>query len=78
MKPRTVVKCSWEDTFGSLLDKLDMTQVSIELVQIAANEKFTDPVHVPIDAPVIICDQFKCMHVCTMAECFRCADGFFP
>ena len=60
VKPRTVVKCSWEDTFGLLLDKLDMTQVSIELVQIASNEKFSDPVHViPIDAPVIICDQFK-------------------
>ena len=69
IKPRTVVKCSWEDTFGSLLDKLDVTQVSIELIQIAANEKFTDPVHVvPIDAPVIICDQFKCMHVCITIE----------
>ena len=69
VKPRTVVKCSWEDTFGSLLDKLDMTQVSIELVQIAANEKFTDPVHVvPIDAPVIIYDQLKCMHVCITIE----------
>lgn len=66
IKPRTVVKCCWEDTFGSLLDKLDMTQVSIEL---SANEKFTDPVHVvPIDAPVIICDQFKCMHVCVTIE----------
>ena len=51
------------------LDKLDMTQVCIELVQIASNEKFSDPVHViPIDAPVIICDQFKCMHVCITIE----------
>ena len=69
VKPRTVVKYSWEDTFGSLLDKFDMTEVGIEKVQIAANEKFTDPVHVvPIDAPVIICDQFKCMHVCISIE----------
>ena len=31
--------------------------------------KFTDPVHVaPLDAPVIICDQFKCMHVCISIE----------
>ena len=47
-----------------------MTEVGIEKVQIAANEKFTDPVHVvPIDAPVIICDQFKCMRVCMSHVC---------
>ena len=69
IKPRTVVKCSWEDTFGSLLNKFNMTEVSIEKVQTAASEKFTDPVHiVPIDAPVSLCDQFKCMHVCISIE----------
>ena len=69
VKPRTVVKCLREDTFGSLLEKLDVTNVSVEKVQIASNEKFTDPVHVvPLDAPVIICDQFKCMHVCISIE----------
>ena len=46
-----------------------MTEVSIEKVQIAPNEKFADPVHVvPIDAPVIICDQFKCIHVCVSVK----------
>ena len=60
---------AWEDTFGSLLEKLDVTDVSVEKVQIASNEKFTDSVHVvPLNAPVIICDQFKCMHVCISIE----------
>ena len=35
---------------------------SYEKVQIAASEKFTDPVYiVPIDASVSVCDQFKCI-----------------
>ena len=57
------MKCSWDDTFGVLLDKLDLPETTrTDKVQIA---KFSDPVHVvPIDAPVSICDQFKCMHVC--------------
>ena len=38
VKAQTVVKCSWEDTFGLLLEKFDMTEVSTEKVQIAANE----------------------------------------
>ena len=60
-----VVKCSWEDTFGSLLEKFGIKQTTIEKVQIANGEKFVDPVHiVPIDAPVSLCDQLKCMHVC--------------
>ena len=41
-----------------------MRDATVEKVQIASNEKFTDPVHVvPLDAPIIICDQFKGMHV---------------
>ena len=69
VKPRTVVKCSWEETFGALFDKLDLPETTIEKVQISANEKFIDPVHVvPIDAPVCLCDQFKCMHVCISIE----------
>ena len=36
VKPRTVVKYLWEDTFGSLLEKLDVTDVSVEKVQIAS------------------------------------------
>ena len=54
VKPRTVEKCSWEETFGALLDKVDLPETTIEMVQISANEKF-DPVHVPIDAPVCLC-----------------------
>ena len=66
VKPRTVMKCSWEEMFGALLDKLDLPETTIEKVHISANEKFIDPVHVvPIDAPVCLCDPFKCMHQIT-------------
>ena len=41
VKPRTVVKCLWEDAFGVLLDKLDMPETTIDNVQIATNEKPT-------------------------------------
>ena len=69
IKTPTVVKCLWEDTFGTLLDKLDMPETTIDKVQISANEKFANPVHmVPIDAPINICYQFKCMHVCFSVE----------
>ena len=69
VKLRIVVNCLWEDTFGSLLEMLDVTDVTIEKVQIASNGKFTDPVHVvPLDAPIIVCDQFKCMHECPLLK----------
>ena len=54
VKGRTIMKCSWEDTFGSLLEKFDdLSDKSVEKIQISRNESFIDPVHVvPIDAPV--------------------------
>ena len=66
VKCRTVVKCSWEDTFGSLLDKFKgLSDRTIEKIQISKNESFIDPVHVvPIDAPVSLCNQFGCVNVC--------------
>ena len=65
IRPRTVVKCSWEDTFGMLLGKLEMqAEVTVEKVEICANDKFVDAHIVPIDAPVRLTEQFKCSCMC--------------
>lgn len=71
VKPRCVVKCSWEDKFGTLLDQFDgMSECTIEKIQISTSAKFTDPVHIiPIDAPSSLCDKFKCCHVCISIVC---------
>lgn len=64
IKPRTVVKLCWEDTFGVLLDKLDLPEVMVEKVEICGNENFTEPVHVvPVCAPATLSQQFKCSNV---------------
>ena len=66
---KTVVKCSWEDTFGMLLGKLEMqAEVTVEKVEICANDKFVDAHIVPIDAPVRLTEQFKCSCVCLSLE----------
>ena len=63
IRPRTVVKCSWEDTFGMLLRKLEMqAEVTVEKIEICANDKFVDAHIVPIDAPVRLTEQFKCSY----------------
>ena len=69
IKTQTVVKCSWEDTFVILIDKLDISETTIDKVQISTNEKSTNPVHVvPIDTPINVCDQFRCMYVRIIVE----------
>ena len=70
IKPRKIVKCSWEDSFRSLLEKMDMPEETvIDKIQISSNEKFIDPVHVvPESAPVSLCDQFQCSFVCIHIE----------
>lgn len=41
----------------------------ISHVSISKSEKFIDPCHrVPVDAPVSLCDQFGCNHVCVYLE----------
>ena len=90
IRPRTVVKCSWEDTFEMLPGKLKMqAEITVEKVEICANEMFVDAHIVPIDAPVSLTEQFKCSYVCLSLErdevpqssgtqeCSRGADGFF-
>ena len=69
VKGREILKCSWEDTYGSLLLKLRMEKETISYIVISRTEKFCDPCHkVPVDAPVILCEQFNCMHVCIYLE----------
>ena len=69
IRARTVVKCSWEDTFGMLLGKLEMqAEVTVEKVEICANDKFVDTHIVPIDAPVRLTEQFKHSCVCLSLE----------
>ncbi len=45
IRPRTVAKCSWEDTFEMLLGKSKMqAEITVERgkVEICANKKFVD------------------------------------
>ncbi len=38
IRPRTVVKCSWEDTFEMLPEKSEMqAEITVEKVEICAN-----------------------------------------
>ena len=46
-----------------------MERSTITRIVIARTEKFTDPTHiVPADAPMILCEQFKCFHACLYVE----------
>ena len=66
--PQSVVKCSWDDKFGSLLTKvggIGMEERTMTKTVISRTERFVDPTHVvPPDAPIILCEQFNCFHVC--------------
>ena len=66
VKDRTIFKCAWEDTFGSLLLKFGSELEAKTINQVAIlNEKYLDPCrNMPIDAPVSLCDQFSCLFVC--------------
>ena len=70
--PRLIVKCSWDDRFGSLVVKIgghDMEGSTITNIVIAKTEKFTDPTHiVPADAPIILCEQSNCFYACLYVE----------
>ena len=72
IKQKRVVKYSWEDSFGCILEKLDQPEATITKIKISANEKFADPVHaVSPDAPIVLCEQFKCFYVCITMEKVR-------
>ena len=68
IKEREILKCSWEDSFCSLLLKFGnngLQQEHIFHIIISKNEKFIDPCHkVQPDAPITLCDSFGCMNIC--------------
>lgn len=65
IKFRTVVKCTWEQTFEGLLQHLGIVDETVKKVEISRNESFTDPIHiVPLGAPVSLYKQFDCLFVC--------------
>ena len=69
--PRTIVKCSWEDTFSEIVSKLDKIpeEAVVEKILISRSEKIVDPVHiVSLDTPVIVCEQFGCFNVCIVLQ----------
>ena len=74
IKPRQIVKCSWDETFAVLLDKLDLPETTIvSKIEISGNKPH--PVHmVPIDAPLNLCEQFKCSNVLITVEGEPCVD----
>ena len=61
-----MVRCTWESSFGSLLLKYDpkLEGETISHVYISKQENFLDPHSVPVTAPVSLCEQFSCKHVC--------------
>ena len=61
--PRKVLQCSFEaDTFGDIVNNL---QSKVAKVSISSNAMFIDPNHdVPLNAPLSLRDQLKCMFVC--------------
>ncbi len=55
--PRTIVKCSWEDTFSEIVSKLDKVpeEAVVEKILISKSEKIVDPVHiVSLDTPLLL------------------------
>ena len=69
--PRTIVKCSWEDTFSEIVSKLDKIpeEAVVEKILISKSEKIVDPAHiVSLDTPVIVCEQFGCFNVCIVLQ----------
>ena len=43
---------------------LELEEEVISRIQICKEGGFTDPHDVPVSAPVSLCEQFGCMHVC--------------
>ncbi len=61
--PRTIVNCSWEDTFGEIVIKLDKIpeEAVVEKILISKSEKLLDPSHiVSLDTPIAVCEQYGC------------------
>ena len=66
VQARQVVQCARECSFASMLPKIDpqYEEETISHVHISKEESFVDPHVVPLTAPVLLCEQFGCLHAC--------------
>ncbi len=66
IRPRTVAKCSWEDTFEMMPGKSKMqAEITVE----KGNMHLWMHIHSAyIDAPVSLTEQFKCSYACLSLE----------
>ena len=64
---RTILKCSWDENFASVLERLG-TEYSSELVSkitISSNERMVEPAHtVPLDGPIKLLETYGCHYIC--------------
>ena len=64
---RTLLKCSWNKNFASVLERLEI-EYSSELVSkitISSNERMVEPAHTePLDAPIKIIEIYGCHYIC--------------
>ena len=70
VKNRTIVKASWEESLGALVEKVgsEFAHEVIARIVIAKSEEFIDTHDIANDAPVSVCQLFKCNHVCVYLE----------
>ena len=64
---RTILKCSWDENFASVLERLG-TEYSSELVSkitISSNERMVEPAHtIPLDGPIKLLETYGCHYIC--------------
>ena len=64
---RTVLKCTWNENFGSVLERLGggFSNELVSSVLISSNERFVEPTHtVPLDAPIKLLEMYGCYYIC--------------
>ena len=77
VKNRTIVKCSCEDTFGSLVRKVapEFQEERVKRIVISTDKKFIGIPKVSIDAPISVRKLFNCKHCCVYFESSDCASS---
>ena len=63
VRERTAVKSACSDKFQDLYDDHPVVRV-----EISKDDRFMDPMVVPLDASVSICVHFQCSYVCLFGE----------
>lgn len=64
---RTVLKCTWNENFGSVLERLGggFSSELVSSVLISSNERLVEPTHiVPLDAPIKLLETYRCHYIC--------------